>query len=144
MTSFRPRSLAARISGTVTRVDAAAEGPGRAGPSREWLIASPSPLRRDCGRSRESIVLSRCRYGRSAGLRARQSRSLLGSERDVVLHSSLHRLDLPEQLLQVVAALHEIDLGCIDDQERRPVVMKEEVIVRAVQLSDIGLRNLTL
>src|SRR5512145_2204304 len=103
MLILRPAPRAERMSGTVTLRE---DTPGDPGATPVGSIGPPSPRR---PRPVEGTDCTADARGR--GLRPGQSRSLRGSERDVVLHPALHRLDLPEQLLLVLPALHEVDIG---------------------------------
>src|SRR5439155_1294968 len=60
-----------------------------------------------------------------------------GAERQEVLGSLDRILEPPEKLLQVVAALDEIDLRGVDYQEVRGGIAEEEMLVGARDLLDV-------
>src|SRR6185295_571973 len=53
------------------------------------------------------------------------------------MRPGLDRPDRPDQLLEVLLALHEVDVAGVDHQERRLVVPMEEVVVRPRQLRQV-------
>src|SRR6266849_7068748 len=60
-----------------------------------------------------------------------------GAEGLVVLRAGLAARDGPDQLVQVLLALREIDVAGVDDHERRLVPAVEEVVVGARQLGQV-------
>src|SRR5262245_12466388 len=63
--------------------------------------------------------------------------SALAAAGDVVLRPLAHAPDLPDEVVEVVRALHEVDVGRVHDEERGLRVEEEEVVVRAVDLGEV-------
>src|SRR6266545_851970 len=57
--------------------------------------------------------------------------------RHVVARALAHRPELPFEIRERLLAPRQIELRGLDDEERRGVVVEEEVVVRLVQLADV-------
>src|SRR5688572_1364765 len=57
--------------------------------------------------------------------------------RHVISRPSFHRPDLANEIVERLLTGVEIEVRSFDDQERRRAVVKEEVLVRLVQLPDV-------
>src|SRR5438034_1263486 len=57
--------------------------------------------------------------------------------RDVVPRAGAHRANLLREIVERLVARVGVELRCLDDEQRRAVVVKEEVVVRLVQLAHV-------
>src|SRR4030095_16671626 len=70
--------------------------------------------------------------------------SALAAARDVVLRALPHAPDLPDEVVEILRALHEVDVRRVHDEERRLRVVEEEVVVRAFDLGEVLLGEAAL
>src|SRR5437773_631017 len=85
-----------------------------------------------------------CDRGSGVRLLGFPSRAVSGSQRNVVLDSLLHLVDLSDQLVQIVHPLHKVDVRGVEDEQRGGCVVKEEIVVSAIQFRDVALRDSNL
>ena len=72
-----------------------------------------------------------------------QSR-LPGSKRYIVLRSRTHAVDFLDQVSQILAARHEINLRSIHHQQRRLIIVKKELIIRLSHFAEVFEGNASL
>src|SRR5258707_4349143 len=72
-----------------------------------------------------------------------QSR-LPGSKRYIVLRSRTHAVDFLDQVSQILAARHEINLRSIHHQQRRLIIVKKELIICLCHFAEVFEGNASL
>src|ERR1044071_10496951 len=101
-------------------------------PMAALQLKKPSgPNRKANAGGKSRFALPKIRLWASVSVR------LPGSKRYIVLRPRTHAVDFLDQVSQILAARHEINLRGVHHQQRRLIVVKKELIERLCHLGEV-------